>query len=71
MIELAILTGALFWSINSMVNRIFQYKRWTIISYCLKCVTFWTTLIFTFNPLIAAGAALTVYLIEKNDTIKL
>jgi hypothetical protein len=71
MIELAILTGALFWAIDSMVNKVFHYMNWKIMSYCLVCLTFHITLIATFNPLVAAGAALTVYLIQKNDIIKL
>ena len=71
MIELAILTGALFWAIDSMVNKIFNYMKWNIMSYCLVCLTFWITLIATFNPLVAAGASLTVYVIQKNDVIKL
>jgi hypothetical protein len=71
MIELAILTGALFWAIDSMVNKVFSWKRWQIMSYCLTCFSFWITTIITLNPLIGAGAALTVYLIQKNDRIEL
>jgi hypothetical protein len=71
MIELAVLSGALIWAINSMINKIFTWKKWEIINYCLVCLSFWTTLVFTFNPLVAAGAALTVWIIEKNKDVEL
>ncbi len=71
MIELAVLSGALAWAIDSMVNKIFNIMEWKIMGYCIICLTFWITLIFTFNPLVAAGAALTVWIIEKNKDIEL
>jgi len=71
MIELAVLSGALVWAIDSMVNKVFNIMEWKIMNYCLVCLTFWITLIFTFNPLVAAGAALTVWVIEKNKDIEL
>jgi hypothetical protein len=45
--------------------------EWKIMTYCMTCLTFWTSLILTFNPLVAAGAALTVWIIEKNKDIEL
>jgi len=70
-IEIAILLGALFWAGDSMVNKIFSIMEWKIMTYCMTCLTFWTSLILTFNPLVAAGAALTVWIIEKNKDIEL
>lgn len=68
MLELAILWGAVCWAILSMIqSQIKRLPNW----WCMKCLSFWITLIITFNPLIAAGASLLVYFIDKNTSIKL
>jgi hypothetical protein len=71
MLELAILIGALSWALFSMFDRVKSWLGYQFETPCQVCLTFWITLIFTFNPLIAAGAALTKWFIEKNDSIKL
>ena len=81
MLEDAVLWGAFYWVMFSIIDKLLTSKwiqKWThgdtlsdIPFFCSKCWTFWLTLIITLNPFIAAGSALTIYLIEKNDTIKL
>ncbi len=83
MIETVILYGALFWVLNSWFMKLLSlYEDSTneriafLVSlvysfYCEKCFAFFITLILTLNPFIAAGTALTVYLIEKNKEVKL
>jgi hypothetical protein len=71
MLEQAILSGALSWAIFSMIEKVLSWTKLNINLPCQVCSTFWITTIITFNPLIGAGAALTKWIIEKNDTIKL
>jgi hypothetical protein len=67
-----ILFGALFWAVFSMVTKVLNIFNIEMnFSLCEVCVTFWMTLALTFNPFIAAGAALTKWWIEKNDVIEL
>lgn len=67
MLEDALLWAALWWALHSMITRFYELPSW----FCLKCFCFWLTLVITLNPFIAAGSALTIYFIEKNDSIKL
>jgi hypothetical protein len=73
MISIALGYSALVWVISSIISTISskyikkQIKIVKIVSemWCLKCTTFWVTLAFTFNPFIAAIAALCSYIIDN------
>jgi len=59
---------ALSWVIVSWISFLFEKfiepKYFFLL--CLKCITFWTTLIFTQDPFIAAIASLIAYLFDSH-----
>lgn len=59
---------AIVWVFINILSSILEYfkideKYFKIL--CLKCFTFWITLLFTLNPFTAAIAALLAYLLDK------
>ena len=67
--------ASLIWVIYSIIHYLTAGKYYNIpIIQCLKCSTFWLTLILTFNPVFAAIAALMamgIEIIESYKTTKL
>lgn len=73
---LAIQFSAMNWVVISMLTSMLHYlKIYKLDRFiCLKCFTFWSTLIFTQNILIAAVASFLSFLVDKfllNSSTKL
>jgi hypothetical protein len=69
-IEIALLLGALSWALFMMFEKVKDWLRFEL-NLCEVCLTFWIVILLTFNPMIAAGAAMVKWWVEKNDDIKL
>lgn len=73
---LAIQFSAMNWVVISMLTSMLHYfKIYKLDRFiCLKCFTFWSTLIFTQNILIAAVSSFLSFLVDKfllNSSTKL
>lgn len=62
--ETAICYSAIVWVLLSWVKLVIKPEMKLYRFICSKCITFWTTLAFTFNPFTAAVAALIAMLID-------
>lgn len=66
MIEQAIAYAAIIWVALSWVKLVIKPEHKIYRFLCQKCITLWVTLAITFNPFIAAIAALVAALIDKH-----
>ena len=64
-IEEAIACMALMWVIVSWTRALVPPTAKIQKYLCLKCITFWATLIMTFNPVTAAMAALIAAIVDN------
>jgi len=76
MIIISLKFAALVWVMFTIISDIFskqinELPNWTKHFICLKCITFWSVLIATGNPYIAAIASLINYIIENTIKTKL
>lgn len=73
-IHLIIGLTTLIWAVYTQIETLsIKYNIYDKIEkyMCLKCITFWTVLIITFNPLNAGICSFLAYLIDKNNNTKL
>ena len=57
---------ALSWVITSWIDVVgYSFYKPILKFNCIKCICFWTVLIFTFNPFLASVSALMAYSLDK------
>lgn len=74
---------AIIWVAMSLINTVIlpairntlpcdsKWNKKLHVYICQKCVTFWFTLVITWDPYLAAIASVLSYLVEKNTSTKL